>query len=97
MFEVLEENMNRILVDCSTHQINIGVVEEGELVEYFVENKQNKRAVRQYGNVHSRHLIQTKFRISGLFFLLLSKKNRHKSHRIQKACRNAKEKDPITK
>ena len=22
------ENMNRILVDCSTHQINIGVVEE---------------------------------------------------------------------
>ena len=41
--------MNRILVDCSTHQINIGVVEEGELVEYFVENKQNKSIV---GNIY---------------------------------------------
>ncbi len=42
--------MNRILVDCSTHQINIGVVEEGELVEYFVENKQNKSIV---GNIYA--------------------------------------------
>lgn len=42
--------MNRILVDCSAHQINIGVVEQGQLVEYFVENKQNKSIV---GNIYA--------------------------------------------
>ena len=42
--------MNRILVDCSAHQINIGVVEQGQLVEYFVENKQNRSIV---GNIYA--------------------------------------------
>lgn len=41
--------MNRVLVDCSVHQVNIGIVEDGELVEYFVENKQNKSIV---GNIY---------------------------------------------
>ena len=41
--------MNRVLIDCSAHQINMGIVEDGELVEYFVENKQNKSIV---GNIY---------------------------------------------
>ena len=41
--------MNRILIDSSVHHVNIGIVENGELVEYIVENKQNKSIV---GNIY---------------------------------------------
>ena len=34
--------MKRVLVDCTAHQVKVGVLEDGELVEYWIENKENQ-------------------------------------------------------
>ena len=41
--------MKRVLVDCTAHQVKVGVLEDGELVEYWIENKENQSIV---GNIY---------------------------------------------
>ena len=42
--------MKRVLVDCTTYQSRIGVLEDGELVEYWIEHQENQSIV---GNIYA--------------------------------------------
>ena len=74
--------MNRVLIDCFGHQIRIAIVEQGQLVEVLLENKEEKSIV---GNIYAGKVVSVVEGMQAAFVDIGQEKNAYYYYGSQRA------------